>query len=516
MGLVYANTAYTQGNKPGKSWYQNKATKDTVGIDLFRAYTDLLKGRVASEIVVAVIDGGTDITHPDLKANIWHNPGEIPFNNIDDDHNGYVDDTCGWNFIGNANGEMVQYDNLEKSRIVKSMMDEFDGVDEMDLEKETAKMAKFKLYQKLKEEIDKEKEKSEQLLPVYKYLVKMMDDMMEKNNDVIPSKEGIKNFPVNGKRDANIKAIITSQIEAGSTFDAVYLEFKNGVEHLEAIVNYHCNIYYDSRKIVGDHYLNSGEKYYGNPNVSGPDAAHGTHVAGIIAAVRNNNYGMNGIADHVKIMVVRVVPNGDERDKDVANGIRYAVDNGAKIINMSFGKEFKWNKAVVDSAVNYAVSKGVLLIHAAGNDNKDVDYVPNYPNDSLGDNLFAKTWIEVGASALQKRKLPATFSNYGAHNVDLFAPGYQIYSTIPDEKFDFFDGTSMAAPVTSGVAALVWSYFPKLTAEELKFVLMQSATKVKKSVPKPGGGKAKFSKLSVSGGVLNAFSAIKLAKTMAP
>jgi subtilisin family serine protease len=289
------------------------------------------------------------------------------------------------------------------------------------------------------------------------------------------------------------------------------------VHQIDAKVNFQNNPNFDSRKIVGDNYANSSERYYGNNNVVGPDASHGTHVAGIIAASRNNNIGMNGIADNVKIMVVRVVPDGDERDKDVANGIRYAVDNGAKIINMSFGKGYRWDKNIVDSAVAYAESKNVLLVHAAGNNGSNNDTEANYPNDTLWNGKsFAANWLEIGASQPKRKMLATSFSNYGKSNVDLFSPGQDIYSTIPGNEYAYFNGTSMASPAAAGVAALVWSRFPKLTAVQLKQVLMESSVKVNKKVLLPGAKKTKvnFSNLSVSGGLINALNALQAASAI--
>lgn len=511
FSFAISSMAQTQ---PGKDWYQ-KPVKDSMGIDLFHAY-ELLNGKQAHDIVVAVIDGGTDISHPDLKANIWHNPGEIPGNNIDDDHNGYVDDTAGWNFIGGPTGEMVEYDNLEKTRRLKTLMDEFGEVETLPEGATEAQQKRFAEYVNLKTTIENSKEQYEKYLPFYEGLKHFMDDVASKATDEnhVTLAE-VENFPTSGDKATGYKNIVLSSMKTGRSFESLFKEAKEGYEQIYAMAKYHYNIYYDSRKIVGDHYNNSGERYYGNNDVAGPDAAHGTHVAGIIGAMRDNNYGINGVANHVKIMVVRVVPNGDERDKDVANGIRYAVDNGAKIINMSFGKSYRFNKAVVDSAVRYAVSKGVLLVHAAGNDGENLDVSPNYPNDSLGNNQFAESWIEIGASTPTVKKLAADFSNYSKHNVDVFAPGFQIYSTVPDEGFEFFDGTSMAAPVTSGVAALVWSYYPSLTAVQLKEVLMKSAVVDKKKVVRPGSKKkVKFTKLSVTGGVVNAYNALVLAGKM--
>jgi subtilisin family serine protease len=513
LPIIFSVMAQKKGKAPSNDWYQNDLTKSNWGTDVKKAYSELLKDKKGQEIVVAVIDGGTDVSHPDLKANIWKNAGEIPNNGIDDDLNGYVDDTCGWNFIGGADGKMVEYDNLEKTRILRDLMKKYEDLDASDITGDPQKRAEYEYYQKLKAEVEEERKTYEGLMNQFSPVIKALDGMTDKMGTKNPTKADFEKYEPRDKMETFLKTQLIKSITPETPYSSIYSEIREPYNQFYSMANYHYNTDFDPRGIVGDNYLNSGEKNYGNNNVAGPDAFHGTHVAGIIGAVRNNGYGMDGNADHVKIMVVRVVPNGDERDKDVANGIRYAVDNGAKIINMSFGKSFKFNKAVVDSAVAYAVSKGVLLVHAAGNDNEDNDNSPNYPNDSMSDGSFASTWMEIGASSPDKKQLATNFSNYGKHNVDVFAPGYQIYSTAPNNQYKKADGTSMAAPVTSGIAALVWSYYPSLTALQLKEVLMKSAVVNKKSVLLPGSKKekVKFTELSVSGGVVNAYKALQMA-----
>ena len=284
------------------------------------------------------------------------------------------------------------------------------------------------------------------------------------------------------------------------------------IHSLEAQVKYQYNLDYNPREIVGDNYNDSREFGYGNNNVAGPDASHGSHVSGIIAATRGNGIGLDGVADNVKIMAIRVVPDGDERDKDVANGIRYAVDNGANIINMSFGKGYKWDKDVVNEAILYAQDHNVLLVHAAGNSSQDNDVTPNYPNDSLGGDVVANNWIEVGASQPLKKHLATDFSNYGQNNVDVFAPGQSIYSTIPNNEYAFFNGTSMASPVCAGVCALVWSRNPSLTAKDVKMIMEASVELVAGKVVLPGTKKTKvaFPTLSRTGGLINAERALMM------
>jgi cell wall-associated protease len=262
--------------------------------------------------------------------------------------------------------------------------------------------------------------------------------------------------------------------------------------------------------IVGDNPNDLSSKIYGCNRYEGPDAMHGTHVSGIIAATRGNGMGIDGVADNVRIMVLRAVPDGDERDKDVANAIIYAVDNGAKVINMSFGKYWTPNKDYVDAAIEYARSKDVLLVHAAGNDAKDKDVEDSYPTRRLNNKTIAPNWIEVGASSSSKsgKDILANFSNYGATTVDFFAPGVDIYSTVPDFNYENASGTSMACPATAGVAALIRSYFPELSASEVREVLMATTAPYKKTVIAPNGEKAKMKDLCITGGFVNAANAV--------
>ena len=214
------------------------------------------------------------------------------------------------------------------------------------------------------------------------------------------------------------------------------------------------------KEIVQDDETNINDRDYGNKDIMASTPFHGTHCSGIIGAVRDNGIGVDGIADNVRIMMVRAVPDGDEHDKDIANAIRYAVDNGAQIISMSFGKDFSPQKQWVDDAVRYAQSKGVLMVHAAGNDAANIDSADNFPNPTFIDgNGRATTWITVGASGDPKLGgITASFSNYGKKEVDVFAPGVQIYSTIPTgNNYGTASGTSMACPVVCGIyTALVF------------------------------------------------------------
>ena len=506
LGLTIGSQAFGQ-KQPDKHCNHAAPTKKNMGISLDKAYASEAAKLPSKTIVVAVIDGGVDIAHPDLKDVIWHNKGEIPFNNIDDDRNGYVDDTVGWNFIGGKDGRMVQYDHLEKVRLYLKYKEQFKNVSA----EEVNNSPEYAAYQSLKTEVETTIESSKENYTNYTELKATLEGYAKMTGKEQPTGKEIKalNVPANEVKKRDRIAMLVGLLGYSKLHD----ELDRALHGMEAQVKYQYNVDYNPREIVGDNYNDPHEIGYGNNNVAGPDASHGSHVAGIIAASRGNGIGLDGVADNVKIMAIRVVPDGDERDKDVANGIRYAVDNGANIINMSFGKGYKWDKDVVNEAVLYGQDDNVLLVHAAGNSSQDNDVTPNYPNDSLGGGMVANNWIEVGASQPLKKKLATDFSNYGQHNVDVFAPGQSIYSTIPGNDYAYFDGTSMASPVCAGVCALVWSRNPSLTAKDVKMIMEASVNIYTSKVVLPGTKKTKvaFPTLSNTGGLINAERALNMA-----
>ncbi len=513
-----------------KGWHHMDLAQDSVpGISSNKAYAEILKGRKSTPVIVAVIDGGVDYMHEDLKDIMWHNPGEIPGDGIDNDHNGYIDDVYGWNFIGGKDGKNVGADNLEVTRLYRKYDYKYKNADPAKLNKKQKK--EYELYLKTKEIVEKEKKSAAEKLDKFKMrkesIFKSIDavaEALKKNNLSFEQMDSLK---LEEDSDLTpsfmmVKRIVMTQPDIKSFDDIkefINKEFQRAIDYFSTKVLYQYNVDFDPRSIVGDNYEDSSERYYGNNDVKGPDASHGTHVSGIIAAVRNNGIGMNGIADNVKIMAVRVVPDGDERDKDVANGIRYAADNGAKIINMSFGKPFSWDKKVVDKAVRYAEKKGVLLIHAAGNDAEDNDKIVHYPTKKFEKRMWfcrknAKNWLTVGANSYKNDSMfVARFSNYGKETVDLFAPGVSIYSTTPENTYASYNGTSMATPVVAGVAAVLKSYFPGLSAKQLKEIIMESVEKKNMKVVKPGsdGALVDFDELSVTGGEVNLYNALIIA-----
>lgn len=516
-------TAQNTQKRPD-NWFNLDPTGNNVnGVSTEKTYSELLKDKKATTIIVGVLDSGVDFNHEDLKDVMWTNPGEIAGNGIDDDKNGYVDDIHGWNFIGGKDGRNVSDDNLEMTRLLRKLKSKYDGKTEKDFQSKQEK-EEWKLYNAVKEDYTKTKEQFEGNYNAIKFLLTNLNDIKTKIKDQQKvEKIGLKEveaFNASEKADVRAKNIALNFMKRGgeeSSLDEVITSLEDAFKQFKSYVECGLNPDFDPRSIVGDDYSNSSEKYYGNNDCNGPDSFHGTHVAGIIAASRKNGIGMDGIAANVQIMAVRCVPAGDERDKDVANAIRYAVDNGAKILNMSFGKKYSWDKKAVDDAVKYAESKGVLLIHAAGNDNLDIDHVTHYPCKKFEGKGEATNFMDIGALSWEPdTKIVAPFSNYGKKTVDLFAPGVDIYSTTPKNGYKDASGTSMASPVTCGVAAVLKSYYPELTPQQIKKILIKSSIKTYKSkkVIKPGTKDelVKFEKLGKNGGIVNLYEAIKLAE----
>jgi len=489
------------------NWYNKDPKNDKIqGLATEKAYKELLVDKKPSRVVVAVIDGGVDINHEDLKGNIWVNEDEIPGNGIDDDNNGYVDDVHGWNFLGNGQGENIEYEQLEITRLYKRSLQE--GSSENANNKEGIRISYLDELKKAEQELIMLKQFEVQ----YSLADSIMTDYFGTHDY---SHEDVHHLKAKKNTSLHFaKKFLTLIYKNGFTAESM----RDYTESSKDKVKYHLNTDYSARDIIGDNPQDYSDRNYGNPDVVGKEPDHGTFVAGIIAAGRNNGIGIDGISANALIMPVRAVPNGDERDKDIANAIYYAVDNGAQIINMSFGKAYSPGREYVLKAISYAEEKGVLMVHAAGNDGTSNDVVRQYPTCKKEDGSCRNScWIEVGASSFKSnREFVGNFSNYGKESVDLFAPGVNIYSLKPGNLYELGDGTSFAAPMVSGVAALVMSYNPKLSAPEVKEIVLKSVQdKSKLKVNKPGEGKKKvrFEELCKTGGLVNAYEALKLAST---
>lgn len=499
--------SFSQKKAPENWQLLNPKSDKVYGMGVEESYK-LLEGKKAKQVIVAVIDSGIEIDHDDLKDVIWTNTGEIPNNGIDDDKNGYIDDVHGWSFIGGDSLD-INDETMELSRMYYTMNAKFEGVSADSLS--PSDQAELLAFDKIKTDFLKEKAIKKQQLMGYKMLLKMIKSVKNSNNGIF-NKKTLKKYKPADALEKSLKKRLKLVLLLGVSANELEEEVASAIEDVTTSFKINSGNFDSIRRvIVGDDPTNFTNRYYGCNRVEGPDARHGTHVAGIIAASRNNGIGLNGVASNVLIMPIRAVPNGDERDKDIANAIYYAVDNGATIINMSFGKYYSPNQGLIDAAVKYAAAKDVLLINAAGNEAKNNDIDFSFPTRNLLNGTVASNWIQVGANSFKPgKKLIGSFSNYGLNSVDLFAPGVDIYSSVTDNTYAKFSGTSMAAPATAGVAAIIRGYFPELSAQEVRAVLMRSVAHYKRGVKIPGvkRGKKKVAELCISGGFVNANNAV--------
>lgn len=487
-------------------WWYTTVQDGVPGAGIDEAY-ELLAGRAPTrEVIVAVIDGGVDTEHEDLDGVMWTNPGETPGNGVDDDGNGYADDVHGWNFIGGGTGESVNFDTYEVTRLHAACLGEAAGTgtprphDELCAEVAEAHAAEVAEMTEIAEQIS-------QIEQIYPVVVQLLRESLGTE----PTIDNVREFAPFNPQLAQARDIYLQLASAGITEKIIAREGESVRGRLE----FGLDTGFDPRPIVGDDYPDPSQRAYGNADVAGPDPGHGTSVASVAAAERGNGIGLDGAGDGIRIMAVRAVPNGDERDKDVANAIRYAVDNGAQIINMSFGKDYSPWIDVVEDAIQYAEEQGVLLVHAAGNDGRDLSQGYNYPDHRHRDPDTPELWIEVGASSWQgPDSLAASFSNYGSEQVHVFAPGVAIYTASPGNAYEPSDGTSVAAPVVSGIAGMLMAYFPELSAFEVRTIILETATDIGANVVvRPGAPDqtVPFGELSVTGGIVNAAAAVERA-----
>lgn len=510
-GLATGGEVKPAGQDETVAWALGDPDADQVeGTRTTRAYAELALTPPEKPILVAVIDSGIDIKHPDLKDVIWTNPGEAGGKpGVDDDGNGFIDDVHGWNFIGSRDGKQLVAGRMEVTRQLararKSVAAKTATPEQSD---ELARLEAQ--YLQLRGQYAQEFLSLSMSAAV---LTELMNGM---------AAQGLKDNSL-----AGIAAFVPTR-PSGEIYKDFYLrhaariaspsDIRQRVDQARATLDIQLGLDFDESAVIGDDPNRLDEKGYGNPLVADdPHAMHGTHVAGIIGAIRGNGIGTAGQCAWVRILPIRAAPDGDERDKDVANAIRYAVDCGARIINMSFGKGLSPDKAYVDEAVRYAAAHDVLLVHGAGNGAMDCDSGMLFPNPIASatpgspEERFTN-WIEVGASAPERDKLAAPFSNYGARNVDIFAPGTDILSTTPGGRTGEASGTSMAAPEVAGVAALVWTQHPELSAVQLRQALLDNARRFPDlRVVQPGTSNKRvpFASLSASGGIVDAWLTLR-------
>ncbi|MFT4669070.1 MAG: cell wall-associated protease [Flavobacteriaceae bacterium] len=501
-----------------KNWGAYDLSRDTIpGMSIDRAYSEIIKNKKGTTVVVAVIDSGTDIEHEDLKNVLWTNKKEVPGNGIDDDKNGYIDDIHGWNFLGD-----IVEENMEYVRYIRKLGPKYDGKSESSIS--AADREEFAIYQKAKAEFEKDSQKTlankaryEQILAQVKPGHAAMTKKFGKENYTKSDLAAIANP---SEEEQQLIPMLTQMLGFADTVPEVIIQLTGGIDSFSGRLESHFSTTKDFRSVLKDNPDDINDKVYGNNDVDGPstkkeDVKHGTHVAGIIGAQRNNGIGINGVANNVEIMVVRAVPDGDEYDKDIALAIRYAVDNGAKVINTSFGKYYSPHPEWVWDAIKYAADKDVLIVNAAGNEGINLDEIQVYPNDQEGTGIeVGDTFITIGAlNTKYGSEMVANFSNYGASNVDVFAPGVKIWSTTPLNTYEFLQGTSMAAPAVAGVAAVIRSQYPNLSAKQVKQILMNSGLSSKTPVILGGdtGNQEIFDSISKSGKMVNLYNALIMA-----
>lgn len=506
-----------------KTWGFADLVQDTIpGMSIDRAYNELIKDRVGKKVIVAVIDSGIDIEHEDLKDVIWVNKGEIAGNGIDDDKNGYVDDVHGWNFLGDVVDEA-----MESTRIIRRLKPKYENIDPTAV----TDMDEYKLYQDAKEDYEKELQEAETSVAYFNQILERLEPLHKTLTDTFGTEEytteQLSDYETEDediKMQMNMLNVMMNRSE--SSVKEIIEGLNEAKEYYQGRLDTHFNLDTDFRaeSNLGDDLNDLNDAFYGNNQVSGPDpkkvdAKHGTHVGGIIGAKRNNGIGMDGVADNVELMVLRAVPDGDEYDKDIALAIRYAVDNGAKVINTSFGKYFATNPDWVWDAIQYASDNDVLIVNAAGNDGYDLDTIQVYPNDDIieENRIVGETFLTVGAlNYVYGENLLANFSNYGKTHVDVFAPGVKIYATTPLDEYEFLQGTSMASPNVAGVTAVIRSHFPKLSAKQVKQIIMDSGLQPDIEVVLGGDASKKvaFKDASKSGRMVNLYNALIMAERL--
>ncbi|WP_178991406.1 S8 family peptidase [Winogradskyella schleiferi] len=483
-----------------KNWGHLDLVKDTIpGMSVDKAYTEIIKNKKGEKVIVAVIDSGIDIDHEDLDGVIWTNKDEKPNNGIDDDKNGYVDDMHGWNFLGDGYDEQLEYVRILASG--DKTNPNYEAAKAKYEEEYQLWISRKTQYDQIAQVINKADETLSQHLGKKEYTTKEVNAIKTEDQNLAQAVQIAQNVNANG----------SSLAEASEEINDILVQINERL-------NYNLNKDFSGRK-TGDDINDLSNKGYGNGNVKPlkKSESHGTHVAGIIAAERNNGKGANGVANHVEIMAIRAVPNGDEYDKDIALAIRYAVDNGAKVINGSFGKSFSPHADWVRDAIKYASDNDVVFVHAAGNDGKNIDSEPSFPDDNVNFAEISNTYITVGSlTSKYGSKIVSDFSNFGKNNVDVFAPGSDIYSTVPENEYESNSGTSMASPAVAGVAALIRSYYPKLTAAQVKQVIIESGLPIATKVVVGGDASnvMAFSDLSKTGRIVNAYNALIMASKL--
>lgn len=484
-------------------WSHLDPIQDTVpGMSVDRAYAEVVKNRKGSPVVVAIIDSGIDLAHEELQDLLWKNPKEIAGDGLDNDQNGYIDDVHGYNFLGESYHEQMEFVRIVSKKLGDVSLQKKASA-HLEPKVTEAKMAVLQ-FQQIEQVVRSAHENIQKKLGKENYTL-----------------EDVEKYEPQNEEEEQVLGLLAQVMAMGQDIPAALADLQEGIAYYQTQLEYNLNLTFDGRKSVGDNPYEIKNTGYGNGNPGHQleEESHGTHVAGILAANRVNKKGVNGVAENVQLMALRAVPDGDEYDKDIALAIRYAVDQGAKVINASFGKKFSPNASWVQEALRYAAAKDVLFVHAAGNDgvNLDLSENPNFPNDAYSQSspTTENNYLSVGAlTPYYGPNLIASFSNYGKKGVDIFAPGDEIYSTLPNSNYGVEGGTSMAAPAVAGMAALIRSLYPQLTAVQVKGIILDSGLSIPMKV-RVGEEELSLAELCVSGKIANLYTALLLAEQVA-
>lgn len=504
------------------SWHYKDINKDSIyGTSFYKWKQENNNSKPKNKIIVAVLDTQIDLLHEALNGKLWKNEKEIPNNHIDDDKNGYIDDVNGWNYIGYKNGNYYRYDNFEYTKIIGNKKK---FIENNSFGKDTSYLNK--IYKK----VEQKQKKNEDYYKNWKKSLDFRVNNWKKVEDTIkhffPNDDYTINrldslytiYKINDKtfkqrrndNDEDLGALIFYKIVSLEVNHKTLSDLEEQNKQLDSIIKRNLNPILKSRTKLplGNNILNN--------NTFQLD--HSTLVAGTIGA-NDTNGKIEGFHPNIKIMPLCISLSGDEYDEDIAKAIYYAVDNGAKIINMSIGKEFSMNQKLVTEALKYAELKDVLVVHPSGNDGMNIDEDSYYPNDFdyYTQQDLVSNFINVGSISERKgEKVVSDFSNYGKNQVDIFAPGEDVLVAQPNNQYGKDSGTSIAGPMVSGTAALIRLYYPKLTAQEIKTCILESGTPVLHKVIKPGtkDEMVSFSELCKSGKILNTYNAMEMAKQM--
>mgnify|MGYP000162688740 FL=1 len=552
INISYAQLIGTGGSTQKKQsdldWYNCSFDKDGVyGCEVNKAYDFLKDRKIKKRPIVALIGTGIDVEHEDIKQAIWVNPKEKA-DGKDNDKNGLVDDINGWNFLGGKDGQVMEATMREGDREFLRLKDKyadyiFDGKNyNKVIDGKLTKVAdpeNIEEYNYYRNQVLPESPMAGtysgwQLTDVLKAYADKFDQMMKER---FPGKELTEaDFSIcydpKAPRDSlsEVSFMMCAMgfgVYKTDKWETVYSGIKSGAQIEQAKAEYERKVGQfgaDGRKdIIGDNYLDINDNKYGNNVLLTADAAIGTMEAGIIVAKRENGLGGNGIMDQAEIMTLRVAANGEPYLKDIALAIRYAVDHQADIIMLPVQNTLypEDQKKWISEALEYAESKGVFCVTPAWEGAQDLAVETYYPNRWMTGKKELTNLMVVCSS--DKNGNPSMNSNYGAKEVDLYAPGMEIYSTYTGDTYQSGTGLGLAAATTVGVAALIKAYYPHLTGTQIRNILLETVTsrkdaEVEKGIVvdgKPTQDLFLFGDLCLSGGIINAYQAVVAADKLA-